>query len=40
MDEKKLALEAIRKKLVGKKLSYKEIYAVMDQIAQDRLQTG
>ncbi len=37
MDEKKLALEAIRKKLVGKKLSYKEIYAVMDQIAQDRL---
>lgn len=31
------ALEAIRKKLVGKKLDYKEIYAIMDQIADDRL---
>lgn len=37
MDEKNLALEAIRKKLVGKKLSYKEIYAVMDEIAHARL---
>src|SRR3989304_8370586 len=37
MDEKNIALEAIRKKLVGKKLSYKEIYAVMDEIAHDRL---
>src|SRR3990172_5763501 len=37
MDEKNIALEAIRKKLVGKKLSYKEIYAVMDEIAKDRL---
>lgn len=37
MDEKNLALEAIRKKLVGKELNYKEIYAVMDQIAEDRL---
>lgn len=37
MDQKNLALEAIRKKLLGKKLSYKEIYAVMDQIAEDRL---
>lgn len=37
MDEKNLALEAIRKKLVGKKLSYKEVYAVMDEIAHDRL---
>ena len=37
MDEKNLALEAIRKKLLGKKLSYKEIYAVMDEIAKDRL---
>ncbi|OGH48486.1 MAG: hypothetical protein A3G66_02980 [Candidatus Levybacteria bacterium RIFCSPLOWO2_12_FULL_39_17] len=37
MDEKSLALEAIRKKLVGKKLTYKEIYAIMDQIAKDKL---
>lgn len=40
MEEKKaahLALEAIRKKLVGKELNYKEIYSVMDQIAQARL---
>lgn len=37
MDQEKLALDAIRKKLVGKKLSYKEIYAIMDQISQDRL---
>lgn len=37
MDQKNLALEAIRKKLLGKKLSYKEIYAVMDQISEDRL---
>ncbi len=31
------ALSAIRKKLLGKKLSYKEIYSVMDQIADQRL---
>lgn len=37
MDEKTVALEAIRKKLIGKKLSYREIFAVMDQIAQDKL---
>ena len=37
MDEKNIAIEAIRKKLVGKKLSYREIYAVMDEIAHDRL---
>ncbi len=37
MDEKNLALEAIRKKLVGQKLSYKEIYAIMDEIAKDKL---
>lgn len=30
-------LEAIQKKLLGKKLNYKEIYAIMDQIAKDRL---
>ncbi len=32
-----LALKAIQKKLVGKKLSYKEIFAIMDEIANDRL---
>lgn len=37
MDQKNLALEGIRKKLVGKKLSYKEIYAIMDQIADNKL---
>ncbi len=37
MDEKELALDAIRKKLVGKTLNYQEIYAVMDQIAKNRL---
>lgn len=31
------ALLAIRKKLVGKKLNYKEIYSIMDQIAHKRL---
>lgn len=37
MDEKNLALEAIRKKLIGKTLTYKEIYAIMDQISDSRL---
>lgn len=37
MDEKSVAVEAIRKKLVGKKLSYKEIYAIMDEISKDKL---
>lgn len=37
MEENELALEAIRKKLVGKELNYKEIYAVMDQISNERL---
>ncbi len=37
IDEKILAIEAIKKKLVGKKLTYKEIYAVMDEIAHDSL---
>ncbi len=32
-----LALEAIRKKLLGKELTYKEIYAVMDEISEKRL---
>lgn len=31
------ALSAIRKKLVGKSLNYKEIYSIMDQIAKQRL---
>ncbi|HUQ84841.1 MAG TPA: thymidine phosphorylase [Candidatus Limnocylindrales bacterium] len=33
------ALSAIQKKLSGKNLNYKEIYAVMDEIAHDRLGT-
>jgi len=37
MDEKELAIEAIRKKLVGKTLTYKDIYAVMDEIAHNKL---
>ena len=38
MDQKQhLAIDAIRKKLVGKKLNYQEIYSIMDEIAQDRL---
>lgn len=39
MDENTLAIEAIRKKLVGKKLTYREIFAVMDEIAHKRLDT-
>lgn len=35
--QNKEALLAIRKKLVGKKLTYKEVYAIMDQIAKRRL---
>lgn len=37
VDERTVALDAIRKKLVGKNLTYKEIYAVMDEIAHNRL---
>ncbi len=37
MDTKDTAVEAIRKKLVGKTLTYKEIYAIMDQIAKNKL---
>ncbi|HSD98513.1 MAG TPA: thymidine phosphorylase [Patescibacteria group bacterium] len=37
VDEKTLALEAIRKKLVGKNLTYKEVFAVMDEIAHNKL---
>src|SRR5690348_14888818 len=36
-DERELALESIRRKLVGKTLTYKEIFAVMDEIAHNRL---
>jgi len=35
--QSQLALEAIRKKLVGDTLNYREIYAVMDQISHDKL---
>lgn len=31
-----LALDAIRKKLLGKKLTYKEIYAIMDEISKSK----
>jgi putative thymidine phosphorylase len=37
MDEKQIAVNAIRKKLVGKKLRYKDIFAIMDQIAHKKL---
>lgn len=37
MDEKQRAINAITKKLVGRRLTYKEIYTIMDQIAQDKL---
>ncbi|MBI4097870.1 MAG: thymidine phosphorylase [Candidatus Levybacteria bacterium] len=37
MDEKEQAIAAIRRKLVGNKLTYKEIYSIMDQISQNRL---
>jgi len=35
-DEQHLAINAVRKKLVGKNLSYKEIYAIMDQISRKK----
>lgn len=31
------AIKAIQKKLLGKRLSYREVYAVMDEIAQEKL---
>ena len=37
INQQQKALNAIRKKLVGKKLNYKEIYAIMDQISKERL---
>ena len=36
MDEQHLAINAIRKKLLGKDLRYKEIYAIMDQISRKK----
>jgi AMP phosphorylase len=35
--EKLMAIEAIQKKLLGKSLSYREIYAVMDEISHEKL---
>lgn len=37
MDQETFALNAIRKKLVGKTLNYKEIYAIMDEISNSRM---
>ncbi len=34
---KRLAIEAIKKKLVGKRLTYPEVFAIMDEIAHERL---
>jgi len=36
-NQKEIAIKAIQKKLLGKKLAYKEIYAIMDEIAHERL---
>ncbi len=35
--QKNIAIKAIQKKLLGKKITYKEIYAIMDEIAHERL---
>lgn len=37
MTSESLALSAIQKKLVGKRLTYPEIYAIMDEISHERL---
>jgi len=34
---KRIAVEAIKKKLLGKSLSYKEIFSIMDEISHERL---
>lgn len=39
MTEKELAVNAVRKKLIGKHLSYNEIYAIMDEISKGRFGT-
>ena len=33
-DEQDLAINAIKRKLLGRSLTYREIYAIMDQISQ------
>ena len=37
MDSKNLALDAIKKKLLGKELNYSEIFALMDEISHERM---
>src|SRR5579863_6672985 len=37
MTQETLALQAIRKKLIGKRLNYDEIFAVMDAISHEKL---
>ena len=37
VDRQQAAIDAIKKKLVGKSLSYDEIFSIMDEIANDRL---
>ena len=36
-NEKLIAINAVQKKLLGKKLSYKEIYSIIDEISHERL---
>ena len=36
-NSKQVAIEAIKKKLTGKRLSYHEVFAIMDEIANQRL---
>jgi len=36
-DHREVAIDAIKKKLVGKSLSYHEIFAIMDEIANKKL---
>ena len=36
-DQELTAREAIQKKLIGKKLGYDEIYAIMDEIAHNKM---
>ncbi len=36
-DAKRIAMEAIKKKLLGKKLNYKEIYSLMDEISKKKI---
>jgi len=36
-NSRSIAIEAIKKKLIGKRLSYEEIFALMDEIAKNKL---